>query len=288
MRRPLAISLGMLGLGAVALCLAGPLDPPHGPVGSTYKTLSQVEPRIPISAATTPGDAQSTFRITAPGSYYLTGNLVGEPMKVGIRVLAEGVTIDLMGFELRGVPGSYSGVYTGFESWRLEVRNGTVRGWGSEGISANGAKGCIFRQLRLSGNQSGIRVGAGAIISECTATENAYFGIASDDAAVITACSASYNGSSGFSISGGTSIENCTASGNGEHGIAALFQSTIHNCSANHNTQAGIFAQTGCVVRGCNAQGNTGDGIRGHNGTLITGNSCYQNGIDGDGAGIHI
>lgn len=44
----------------------GSLTPPGAP-GPTMLTLSQIEPRTPISSA--------PFTITAPGSYYLTANL---------------------------------------------------------------------------------------------------------------------------------------------------------------------------------------------------------------------
>jgi hypothetical protein len=70
------------------------------------KTLDQVEARIPIDATRTPGDASATFRITAPGSYYLTGNITGQSGKVGILVLANDVTIDLNGFSLIGAGNS--------------------------------------------------------------------------------------------------------------------------------------------------------------------------------------
>jgi hypothetical protein len=43
-------------------------------VASTYKTLSEIEPRIALNQANTPGSASKLFRITQPGSYYLTGN----------------------------------------------------------------------------------------------------------------------------------------------------------------------------------------------------------------------
>ena len=60
---------------AAGLVVAGPLTPPAGPVASTYKTLSEVEPRIAINAANTPGNAANLFIINQPGSYYLTGNI---------------------------------------------------------------------------------------------------------------------------------------------------------------------------------------------------------------------
>src|ERR1051325_1091641 len=67
---PLAV-LGVLLLTFTprfSTCFAqGSLTPPGAP-GATFKTLSQVEPRFPIS------DFQTN--LTIPGSYYLTTNLV--------------------------------------------------------------------------------------------------------------------------------------------------------------------------------------------------------------------
>jgi hypothetical protein len=87
--------------------VAGDLNPPAGAVAPTMKTLQQVEPRIPLSATTTPGDADSLFRITQPGSYYLTGNVSVPANFNGIEVGASGfVTIDLSGFAIIGNAGS--------------------------------------------------------------------------------------------------------------------------------------------------------------------------------------
>ena len=52
----------------------GSLTPPGAPA-PTMKTLSQIEPRIIINAAGTPGDSSNLFNITQPGSYYLTTNI---------------------------------------------------------------------------------------------------------------------------------------------------------------------------------------------------------------------
>jgi hypothetical protein len=48
------------------------------------KTLDEVEPRIPIGPDTTPGDSDSTYKITEPGSYYLTDNFTSD-FKHGIK-----------------------------------------------------------------------------------------------------------------------------------------------------------------------------------------------------------
>src|SRR5690349_15205092 len=105
------VTLSVLTLVAAAgLLTAGPLNPPAGAPAPTYKTLSEVEPRTPINAATTPGSATALYRISAPGSYYLTGNLAGASALNGVEIAASGVTIDLRGFEVAGAPGSLAGI----------------------------------------------------------------------------------------------------------------------------------------------------------------------------------
>ena len=62
----IAVSLVLAATLAGWVNAGGPLDPP-GPPGVTMKSLSEVEPRTPISAL--------PFTISQPGSYYLTANL---------------------------------------------------------------------------------------------------------------------------------------------------------------------------------------------------------------------
>src|SRR5262252_4521225 len=85
---------------AASVALAGPLNPPPGPVASSYKTLTEVEPRTAINAANTPGDSGCLFKITQPGSYYLAANVQGVAGKSGIDIASGNVTIDLNGFSL--------------------------------------------------------------------------------------------------------------------------------------------------------------------------------------------
>ncbi len=56
------------------------------------KTLEQIEPRKPIMAL--------PYTVEEPGSYYLTGSL--SSTEAGIIVASSDVTIDLMGFTIRG------------------------------------------------------------------------------------------------------------------------------------------------------------------------------------------
>lgn len=72
----------------------GSLTPPGAP-GPTFKTLSQVEPRYPIS------DYQTN--LTLPGSYYLTTNLFSGTNNndaINIRTQINNITIDLNGFSI--------------------------------------------------------------------------------------------------------------------------------------------------------------------------------------------
>src|SRR5262245_27803441 len=91
---------------------AGTLTPPPGPIAPTFKTLGEIEPRIAINAANTPGTALALFQIAQPGSYFLTGNVIGVPGKAGIEISASNVTLDLNGFTLHGAGGSPQGSRT--------------------------------------------------------------------------------------------------------------------------------------------------------------------------------
>src|SRR5262245_7050708 len=87
------IACSALALAATAgLLVAGPLTPPACPVASSYKTLAEVEPRVAINAANTPGTGTCLFKITAPGSYYLTGNITGASGRHGIEISSSNVT----------------------------------------------------------------------------------------------------------------------------------------------------------------------------------------------------
>jgi hypothetical protein len=74
----------------------GTITPPGTPA-PTMKSLDQVEPRIPIDAFHTPGDASSAYIISNTGSYYLITNLVPVGGKGYIIIKANNVSIDLGG-----------------------------------------------------------------------------------------------------------------------------------------------------------------------------------------------
>ena len=295
------------------LTSAGDLNPPAGPVAPTMKTLVEVEPRTAINAANTPGDADSLFKISQRGSYYLTGNITGVVGKHGIEIAASGVTLDLNGFDLVGVAGSLDGVSaTVISLTSIALVNGSVRNWAVDGVDLRsfGAANCRVADLLAGGNTgSGIKVGHvctlsncsayqntgngittsnGCTVSNCSAYQNAAIGISTNTGCTVTNCLAYVNNGSGISTDDGCTISNCTAVFNTGNGISTLEGGcTVSNCSAAYNTGNGISTSDFCTVADCTARGNALDGIRCPSGCVIRGNTCASNGSGGDGAGIH-
>lgn len=310
------VILGAAGLAGVAafskLAGAGPLTPPPGPVASTGKTLTEVEPRIAINAANTPGSANAQFRITAPGSYYLTGNITGEAGKSAIEIASSHVSLDLMGFALLGVPGSLSGVLlTIAGATNISVRNGAVSGFSESGVQLFDpfrAEGCLLENIEASGNGAmGIGAGVNAVVRACLAHSNGDTGIAAGNNSSIEGCVAQANSGRGFlvglttTIRGCSALENladgftltegavsdCIARGNTGEGFQ-LSSSTATNCTSNQNGASGFFAEQGGVVAGCVASFNGQHGVRAEGGCVVASNTCRSNGGPSAGAGVHV
>lgn len=279
-------------LGSAALLNAGPLNPPAGAVAPTYKTLTEVEPRTPIGASTTPGDSNSSYKITQAGSYYLTSNLTGAGAKIGIEIAASNVTIDLNGFALTGVALSTYGIATDAPRNNITIRNGAVSSWGEAGINltvGGTGKGSLIEGVHASSNGSaGIYAGTNAVVRACTAFANDAVGIICSSNSLITGCTARENGTYGIEAISGSTVMNCSAASNGTLGIACDYGCTIANCSAEDNGDDGIVGFLGCTITGCTSYSNTGDGIRVTGDCTVQGNTCKDNGVGSSiAAGIH-
>lgn len=269
----------------------GALNPPSGPA-PTMRTLDQVEPRRPINATHTPGDANSMFRIVTPGSYYLTGNIAGQSGKSGIEIAASDVTIDLMGFSLTGVPGSMSGIRTpaDISVRNVRVHNGTVARWGEHGVNLFNANANLdvdntqLEHLRVANNgAAGIRCSS-AVVTNCVAIANGQGIVAVGNGATITNCTASGNTGDGISAFGST-ISNCTANRNGGTGINATNQSSVTNCLALSNGGDGFFGASAAISASA-ARANGGNGFRTTFGCTLTGCTAASNGTGAAGVGI--
>ncbi len=297
------------GLAFASVAAAGPLTPPAGPVTSTYKTLTEVEPRTAINATNTPGDADSVYQITQPGSYYLTGNINGVVGKHGIEIAASGVTLDLNGFELAGVPthgSTFDGVRVdaGGRS-NISVRGGTVRNWSGVGINLDAFSpiNCIVTDVRATNNGAeGIAVGANSRVSDCTASlntgdgiqlsfnctvmncvvaSNSQNGVYGNVVNAVADCTAYDNGADGISAGIGSKITNCAAYDNADEGFVIGSSGTIMGCTASVNGGNGIELFYGSAAINCSSQNNTFHGITGPDRCYIVGNTCVRNGFSG-------
>ncbi len=194
----------------------GPLDPP-GPVASTDGVR---EPGTPISSI--------PFTISQPGRYYLTRNLTGVGGQSGVTIASNGVTLDLNGFTLQGVPSAANGVLVSGARNGVRIENGTVRGW-FNGIDATNAALSSISGVSVIGN-----------------------GIASND------------GSFGILLGAYSSIDNCHVSGNTATGIYAD-SITIRDCVITQNGNDGVRAVGHTFLQGNHIQANflSGGGVGG-------------------------
>lgn len=312
-RRVLLGAAGIAGVAAFSkLACAGPLAPPAGPVASTGKTLIEVEPRIAINAVNTPGDAAAQFRITAPGSYYLTGNIDGVAGKSAIVIASGDVAIDLMGFAVRGAPGALSGVLLAGPFANISIRNGTVSGFTESGVQLfepNRAEGCLIEGVSASGNGGmGIGAGVNAVVRACQTFANGDTGFAAGNnssiegcvaygntgrgflvglTTTLRGCSALENLSDGFSINGDGLVTDCIARGNVGEGFQLNNSSAAH-CAANQNGASGFFGDQVCAITSCTAAFNLQHGVRAEGGGVVTDNYCRSNGGPSAGAGIYV
>jgi len=267
----------------VGLVRAGDMDPP-GPPGGTMKTLIAVEPRTVIWQ---PDPEGFPIVISQPGSYYLGENITGEAGKDGIHIRADNVTLDLNGFTLKGVTGSYNGITVPYPSpgavYNLSIFNGTIRDWGDDGICAStfpcgGADDSHYRDLRLLNNgQSGMNV-ASAVVTDCLAEGNDASGIYVDGTGTVTRSISRSNGFKGIQVMDGA-ISNCLATSNGGVGIFAGGASLVVANKSSSNETGIYVADDGARVEGNSLASNTVAGLNvagSHN--LIIKNSATGNG----------
>jgi hypothetical protein len=238
---------------------AGPLDPPAPPAS----TAPLVEPRTPIRQPA--AAAGFPIVISTPGSYYLAENITGVSGQFGMVIMADGVTLDLNGFALSGVPGSVYGIFGNPGLRNVSIGHGTVRGWGYDGIHGGQLSDSTYEDLRLYGNGGdGMRANGNSLISRVVATGN---------------------GGNGILMSNGGIIRDSTASNNAVDGIQALGHTLVVDNNAFSNAGAQIHAyNTGNRIDSNNVDGAGTSAINIENAN----NVIIRNSIQGAGSTVSI
>ncbi len=243
----------------------GPLAPTSGPA-PMMKSVDELEPRTPIDAVNTPGDANSTFRIIQPGHYYLTSPLTGELFKRGIGIAASDVTIDLMGFPVLGISGATSGIATEGPFSRITIRNGIVADWPSDGINlANGGlgTGALIEHVHILNNgQRGLLPNPQAVVRHCLIFNNGNTGVYGADQTAIEQSVSRANGGIGFRVGAESRLLDVIAYINEAEGFNIGSHSLVRYATATWQENSGFVVGANTHISGSIALFNRGEGFR--------------------------
>jgi Right handed beta helix region len=256
------------------------------------KSLDQIRSAgIAINATNTLGDSNYAYIISAPGSYYLGGNLHVSGTN-GIHVTSSGVTVDLNGFQIDRTAGS-DGVAIAIDSTAnsCTVKNGSIVGF-DFGIGGTGNAGA-FVGLAVSGcTNTGLLAGDGSRIEGCRAQDVIGTGIRAGSGVNLANCSALNNVGLGIQVADNCTLINCASTGSGAVGISVGIGCTLTNCTANGGADDGIKCSAisaNCAIMNCNASANSGNGISANTGSTLTNcTAVNNNGSLSSSAGITV
>lgn len=302
-------SIAALLFAAAFPAAAGPLTPPAGPVAPTYRTLAEIEPRKPISQPAQPASPEAVVIIDAPGSYYLTGNIVANG-RTGIHIAANNVTLDLNGFAVLGVNAAEFPGISGDDSYLHNIRvfNGTISNFAAGvalaadnpviedlrigncamGISTSSSYAGVCRRNTMFGlTDAAISMGEAALIADNQIRYE--LGATSPDAAITTGSGSRIVGNTvhtapGVGIDGGdgSHIDSNVILRPGAAGIfagahARVTGNTIRHAGRRDNTSAGIRAVSpvGATIDG-NTIADSPSAIRTAGGTIIVRNHIFD------------
>lgn len=287
MHRSTRAMVGWLVLCLVARPLLAQNTPAPPPADPPAPPPVNMDPGTVVSAATTPGNATSLFRINRPGRYYLAANIAGTAGKSGIEIVADHVTLDLRGFEVAGAPGALMGISA--SGTGVIVRSGTVLRWPQEGVSLR-KNACVLEdvQVRLCGTSGapGAVLGPGGRALRCTFAENNLAGLAATaENVLIESCASTQNSGAGLLLGSGASVRACTISDNKGEGLRAGPASAVADCLVRGNSKAGLSLADGGTIYRTTAATNGGGGYVLGPASRIEACHAFENGGIGIDAG---
>lgn len=274
-------------LGCAASALAGPLSPPAGPVAPTSKSLAHVEPGTAITAENTPGDADSTYKITEPGHYYLIENLTGEPGKHGIEIFSANVSIDLRGFALLGNDVGLDAINS--QASEVSIRNGFIFQWTGDGIDANNRARISFEDLTIRNcGGDGIDSGASCSFRNIKIIFCDGDGIEVSTSSYFQDCNIWNCGQNGILAGRNAIIDRCYIAVCDFNGMDLDLASVVTNSIAESCGGSGIDLGAFGRAEGNTVRANAGNGILTLGNSVVVGNIATQNGVGSGGRGIYV
>lgn len=287
-RRPAVVLFALAGLPLAAV--AGPLTPPAGPVGPTYKTLAEVEPRTAINFTNTPGDADSLYKITAPGSYYLAGNGSVLQGRGFLEIAASDVTVDLGGFRVQGFTGTLDGVFVTGNQTNVEIKGLNLNGFGGDGVDGGTATGVRVKDARVSACTGvGVRLGADSLVKDCRVTLTGSHGVIVGERSVVSDSEVSFAaGGDGVRLAGdGARLERSTSANNSGSGVATVSGTgaVITDCVIRENGGSGALLVGGASIERSTVTANTGIGVS--LGLDCRADGCVISNTNGYGVSMH-
>ena len=225
------------------------------------------EVRTPISSI--------PFTISESGSYYLTQNLnMPSSFSDGIAVLADDVTIDMMGFTMEGTTTSKNGINLDAQN-NVVIYNGTI---------INFPRAAIYQNSATPGNHAfvkNVRVVENGYTPDIPDAYPAISLTGSDN--VVSAVYAFNNTADGIRVGPTSVVKDSTSTNNGKDGITVGISSSALNNIVANNQEWGLIGGWGSAIIGntvySNNQGQATDrgGLRVFRGSQVENNTVYNN-----------
>jgi hypothetical protein len=184
--------------------------------------------------------------ITAPGSYYLDGNLsyYGD---IAITIASDDVTLDLMGFTISATGSSNTGIAISNHN-SVEVRNGTLSGWFNGIVASGTGSGHRVINVRVENTGWGISLyGSGHLIQGCwvsaAGTPPAHVGFFIEGQGTVRGCTSNNFPVAGIEIDGPGTIMGNVVVGNGTGVYGGIFAGPASLIMGNQvaNAAQGIY-----------------------------------------------